>query len=351
VLGSVEVTTAVNASYTRLVKAAPSRSLKIDVPPRGDVVGFSAGSRLSMLKLLNSCDSSKIAAVMFVTMTAPPIALEWSNVEAIRCRWIRRVRRKYPGQVAVIWKKEPHKSGRPHLHALLFWMTSPPRLADFRSWNDTSWSESVACGRDISRTSCRVELMNSFDGVKAYCAKYCSKSVEVGTTTGRIWGVVNRKLLPITFKTQTLQPDEAKFFTRALLRYRQASEKKLQKFENGKWSKVHLKLFAAKHPKSRRPRRLLMVLSPDEELRRLRAAGVKTRIKKPRLLWTRNVEVWSDETDERGRKRVVRDEWLDEKITEAPRTYFLASSEIHRLIEWAKLEASRRRSSDVDIPF
>jgi len=79
--------------------------------------------------------------------------------------------------------------------------------------------------------------------------------------------------------------------------------------------------------------------------------GVRTRWKKPRLLWTRTIEVWSDQIDERGRRSVVRDDRLDEKITLAPGTYFLQTVEVRRIIEWAKLEAARRRSSGAGIPF
>jgi hypothetical protein len=221
---------------------------------------------------------------------------------------------------------------------------------EFRAWNDRAWSEAADCGVDISKTSCRVELLDTFDGAKSYCAKYCSKNVAVGVATGRIWGCHSRKLLPITLKVEVLDPDVAKLVTRALVRHRQATDRKPQVLLEGKWVPIRLRVKIPQHPKSGR-RRKYRRLDAEEEMLRLRLGGLRTRWKKARVLWTSKVYVWSEVIDDYGCARMVRDEWPGHRITQAPRTSFLATAEVDRIVQWAKLEAARRREALVDLPF
>ena len=100
----------------------------------------------------------------------------------------------------MLWRKEPHESGRPHLHWLLLWLDEPPHLVkSFRPWNDRAWAEST--GRpDIVRTCCRVEMILKWQGASAYCSKYCAKVVEEGS--GRQWGIIRREFWPIVLKAE-----------------------------------------------------------------------------------------------------------------------------------------------------
>lgn len=153
-----------------------------------------------MLEWVNALDRSRIVSTWFLTLTVPAGEADWCLIERHRRAWERRLRREWGQTFFLIWKKEPHKSGWPHLHALLFWLQTPPQIEAFRSWNDDAWADVVRSKNPHHRrVGCKVERMRTWNGVAWYCSKYLSKTAEFeDQDTGRIWGIAQRDLMPVT---------------------------------------------------------------------------------------------------------------------------------------------------------
>lgn len=186
----------------RIRESMPPRPSPFPDKKRGQVRGFSAGSRSRMLEFLQCVDRAKVAGLYFGTLTIPAgRQCTWAQAEAYRRAWVKRFRRRWGSSGwFMVWRKEAHSSGLPHLHFILFWLGHVPHLVNqFRPWNDDAWAEVIGTAVTSSvRTECRVELLKSWNGATMYCAKYMAKVDEqkLPARTGRMWGVENRKLVP-----------------------------------------------------------------------------------------------------------------------------------------------------------
>lgn len=166
---------------------------------RGTIKGFSRSSRKAGFDRIKRIDRRGIKCVFFMTLTVPKGEGDWKSIERWRRAYFARFRRHWgASDWACWWRKEPHMSGEPHLHLLLFWYCSPPDLADFRAWNDAAWAGVVKSENPHHQAvGCNVQKMRGWSGVCHYVAKYLTKEQEysLGEGTGRIWGVENRAVL------------------------------------------------------------------------------------------------------------------------------------------------------------
>jgi hypothetical protein len=175
--------------------------------PRGHITEFSKASRRRLQKVLASVDQGRISVPLFVTLTYPrefPGDPQICNahLRAFRERLTRRF-----GKAGCLWRKEYQKRGAPHYHLLLFLAVPPEQL---RSWVSESWYQIVGSGDE--RHLCagtQVVRVKSWRGARGYAAKYLGKlepsqptdripPFQGAETTGRLWGVWYRALLPIT---------------------------------------------------------------------------------------------------------------------------------------------------------
>ena len=103
---------------------------------RGQVHGFSYGSRRRMIDAVSSVDLDQVSGIFFVTLTAPHAT--WELIEEWRRAWMKRLLRRWGHlRFSVLWRKEPHESGRPHLHCLIYFLDPVPQLVSgFRPWNE-----------------------------------------------------------------------------------------------------------------------------------------------------------------------------------------------------------------------
>lgn len=283
---------------------------------RGKVKGFSRSSRCNMLDLVHSVDRRGVLVTFFATLTVPRGEGDWSVMERHRRTWMKRFEREFPGRAFVVWKKELHKSGTVHLHALIFWVVDPPRLVEFRAWNDDAWADTVKSPNPWHRkVGCRVEIMRGWNGVGHYCAKYLAKDQDgLRADTGRIWGVHNRKLLPVTNDVQHV-PRAVGIKARRVLRH-------LQKRRREKWfirSADGLSLI--------RPGPGLSVL---DQVATARAAGLTVKRSRPRCCVTVDVQVWGQVE---GSHRV--EPLQVERHTYSPALHFVGEAETRRVLMWA----------------
>jgi hypothetical protein len=130
--------------------------------------------------------------------------------------------RKFGKSFVALWKKELTKAGTLHLHAMVFWMVAPPELSELRAFNDEAWL-SAAQAVDAAPTGkalCELDVVRSWNGVSSYASKYLSKpaGLVLNFPTGRVWGWVNRKAVPITEVVEALPPRAGNLVRRTLRR-------------------------------------------------------------------------------------------------------------------------------------
>ena len=216
---------------------------------RGTIQGFSRSSRRHLIELVGRIDTSKIAHVLFVTLTGPPAAMTWEGLNLNLRAWLARVERRWGDRrYFILWRKESHKSGVPHLHALIMWLDKVEKLGEFlhefRAWNDQAWA-GVLKMPEIADTACRVELMKSWNGVTHYTAKYVSKvedeaCLKLSRNTGRTWGIVRRDLMPIQLRLADLSREEYELVMRVMVKLQQRKRRcvQVQDGESREWRTV-----------------------------------------------------------------------------------------------------------------
>lgn len=223
----------------RVREVMPPRPPVLPDVKRGQVRGFSAGSRSRMLEFLQCVDRTKVAGLYFGTLTIPAgRACTWAQAEGYRRAWVKRFRRRWGASGwFMVWRKEAHESGLPHLHFIVGWLGRVPHLVNqFRPWNDDAWAEVIGtAGVTSVRTECRVELLKSWNGATCYCAKYMAKVDEqkLPARTGRMWGVENRKLVPRRISFLGLEHQPGCQVRRQLRKYRGRCSRRWKVFVPG----------------------------------------------------------------------------------------------------------------------
>jgi hypothetical protein len=206
-----------------------SRSAK-GVSKRGKIRGFSRVSRRNLLRRLASINRSAFRAfkgrLLFITLNYPTNYPEDPEV----CKkhleaFGKRLEREY-GALATFWRMGIQRRGAWHFHLLLFVPPSLGSLKQVRLFIASSWYEvcgEVGEGHLLAGTN--VEEIRTWRRATSYAEKYMAKE-EVfpeGVETGRIWGVWNKKFLPIKWETIKLSLKDAFIIRRV---YRKLAKRK-----------------------------------------------------------------------------------------------------------------------------
>lgn len=170
-----------------------------EAPPRSVQRGFSAASRRAMMDTVNRVRADVLP--LFITLSFPrPVSCEAAK-KAFQV-FEKRLRRAHP-EAAMIWRLEIQPTRwvqrgeyAPHFHCLLYGVPWLPVR-----WLEDAWQASNG-QPNPSRNSADIEAIRGAGGVAFYCAKYCAKVSDekelasMPETTGRVWGVTNRKAMP-----------------------------------------------------------------------------------------------------------------------------------------------------------
>lgn len=160
---------------------------------RRAISGFSAKSRRRLQQTCAEIQRDELP--VFITLTYPG---EFPTDSRIWKRHLDTIGKALVRQgYGFIWKLEPQKRGAPHFHLLAY---GPVRgLHSFRMWLSEAWYRVVGSG-DIRhfRAGTQVSRIRSMRGVRAYAAKYMSKTIDGAgwDAPGRFWGVVGAHLIP-----------------------------------------------------------------------------------------------------------------------------------------------------------
>lgn len=175
---------------------------------RGDISGFSVGSRIRLLRKFHrlECPDSPgyRSQVSFLTLTTRE-HLHPRVIKRFAQKLFKRISRKYP-RIAVVWRLEFQKRGAPHLHCVVYNAPWVDRL-----WLVASWGEIVGQENPVVD----IRRVKSGRQLTMYVSKYVAKIgddtlLDIGTKNavsrgrwdsmkeniGRIWGVWNSRCLP-----------------------------------------------------------------------------------------------------------------------------------------------------------
>ncbi len=233
-VGSFIVRVPLGGGVVRLTRVQGPRG-RDDVPPikRGEIKGLSAAAALRLRRSMMSVDQSRVRFGFFVGNTLPAGEFQWPDVTVFLRRYRARFERRWPGTPA-FWVKELTDGGTPHLHLVVLWLSSPPSLREFRKWNDNAWADVVCSTHPSHRTvACSVDAVRSYAGSAAYLSGYLTQakkivhddgSVEEGqrqSDTGKMWGCIGKRFLPIRWETDTMTAEQGEKTTRIMRRWRE----------------------------------------------------------------------------------------------------------------------------------
>jgi len=175
---------------------------------RERVKGFSRTSRRNLLRRLASINRPAFRAskkrIIFVTLTYPG---EWPEDPDVCKRHLKALRKRLQrefGPFAAFWRLGIQKRGAWHFHLLLFVGPSFGPVGELRHFISSSWYEVTGkVSEGHLRTGTRVEAIRKWREATSYVERYMAKPEEFpqGLETGRIWGVWNKELLPVRWKT------------------------------------------------------------------------------------------------------------------------------------------------------
>lgn len=342
-LGDFLITSAEGGGVAWVAESLPARPAPKVKQARGQICGFSRASRLRMIENLQTIDRRQVQGVYFDTLTTRRGTLGWKGLEKERRDFLKRFARRW-GRDGwfIVWKKEPHESGWPHLHLLIFWLVEPPRLRDFRHWQDEAWASTVA-GDDaelraaVKKAGCKCVRMKSWNGVASYAAKYCTKEVEeLAVETGRIWGIANRRLVPVTLRSEQVSRAAGVRVRRCLRKLQERRREQWFVLAEGEWSRI----------RPRRDydddRRLVSFYSVATQVARYQDLGVRVKRKRPSVLGKLVVPLWSRDEDSGKMERNG-----EEFQSVCSSRHFVSAETVTKLVGWAKA-----RAADVlDCPF
>lgn len=168
---------------------------------RGTITEFSRKSRTRIIKLFASMTLTTVRA-RFVTLTFKGNVTDATSATLCFKRFVERFRRQFPDGSAV-WRKERQERGAWHYHLMIFGTGYWKQDELLAAWRE-------CCG--VHGGGARIEAIRTQRGVMSYVSKYIAKTVpdnEVSlfinspyshANTGKHWGYINRKALPMAQK-------------------------------------------------------------------------------------------------------------------------------------------------------
>jgi hypothetical protein len=205
------VSFAVGGSLSQVFLGENTRSQVVTTHSKGvrkKIRGFSKASRRNLLRCMASINRTAFRAnkgkVISITSTYPAEYPEGTEVCKGHLKALRkRFTRKY-GDFSGFWRLGIQKRGAYHFHLLLFVPPSFGSLKELRCFVASSWYE--ICGKLSENhllAGTHVKEVRSWKQATSYMEKYVAKPemFPEGVETGRVWGVWNEDLLPVTWET------------------------------------------------------------------------------------------------------------------------------------------------------
>jgi hypothetical protein len=161
-----------------------------------------------------------------VTLTYPG---EWPEDTEVCKRHLKALRKRLQREYesfAAFWRLGIQERGAWHFHLLLFVGSSFGPIGELRRFISSSWYKITGkVSEGHLRAGTRVEVVKRWKQATSYVERYMAKPEEFpkGLQTGRIWGIWNEELLPVSWETVEVSLKDA-FKIRRI--YRKLARKK-----------------------------------------------------------------------------------------------------------------------------
>ena len=183
---------------------------------RDRVRGFSRESRRNLLRRLASINRAAFKAckgrLISITLTYPHEYPEDPELCKRHLKALRkRLQREY-GSFAAFWRLGIQRRAAWHFHLLLFVGPSIGPLRELRRFISSSWYEVTGkVSEGHLRAGTRVVAVKRWKQVTSYVERYLAREEEFpdGLETGRIWGIWNENLLPVSWETAEVRLRDA----------------------------------------------------------------------------------------------------------------------------------------------
>ncbi len=189
-----------NQGNFRLLGFLGSSYMSLKAPSRGVLprfaggvrkacTGFSAASRLAMMKRLAFLKQSAVCRALFVTLTYPAVFPDTDRAKRDLDVFLKRLLRAFP-EAAGLWRIEAQTRGAPHYHLVLLGVERIPHEWIAENWYevaDTGDERHLSAGTEIRR-------VKSYHQAVYYVSKYLTKESAGGSSddglglAGRRWG-------------------------------------------------------------------------------------------------------------------------------------------------------------------
>lgn len=168
---------------------------------RAAVCSMSAASRRRLLYLAARLRVTKVRRSLFITLTYPGVFPDPVVAKRDLATWWKRAERKWPS-ASCIWRVEPQRRGAPHFHLLVFGVGFLDKQWLSESWYSVVGSDDprhLRAGTQVARPD-NVNSLISYIG-KELCGEKPGHFIEQSSgeivPSGRCWGVLGRKYLPL----------------------------------------------------------------------------------------------------------------------------------------------------------
>jgi hypothetical protein len=135
------------------------------------------------------------------------------------------LRRRWP-LCSGVWKLEFQSRGAAHYHYMLFGLSHEP-VEQLRTWTRETWYRIAHNGdQHLGSAAVEVDPIRKVGGAMGYFAKYLGKGDQTmpGNFTGRYWGKVNAKRLPVATAKDLEVPHQIAATIRRIARKKMASD-------------------------------------------------------------------------------------------------------------------------------
>jgi len=182
-----------NREIQVLPNVPPSQHGSAPIRKKGDITTFSKSSRLRVMRKLNRVQGQLLGDPIFITLTHRHGTMSTEKFQyAFLKKFAPKLKEIIP-DLAVMWRLEPHRNGKPHYHLIAWSFRKKIKLKSeyYARQIRKAWRDAIdQHDRSAELYACKVIPLGSFRKTMSYVSKYVAKEDDQISQQieGRRWG-------------------------------------------------------------------------------------------------------------------------------------------------------------------
>lgn len=182
-----------NREIQVLPNVPPSKNGSPPLRRKGDIKTFSKSSRLRVMRKMNRVQAQLLGDPIFITCTHRHGTLTNDEFQhAFLKKFAPKLKEIIP-KIAMMWRLEPHRNGKPHYHCLIWSFRDKLKLESeyYGRQIRQAWRDSIdQHDRAAQLYACKIEALGSYRKAMQYVSKYVAKEDDdiSKKIEGRRWG-------------------------------------------------------------------------------------------------------------------------------------------------------------------